>query len=201
MVKEFVGAALAILVPCVAWAGTDPDLAACSSGLDGDVAACARVIASGRGTGVVAAAHVFKARAEDRVGDDRAALADYDAAVDLQPDQPAWLRARALHSYASGDLRAALADKAREVAISPSPDALCMKGNIEGRVGDYGAEAIDARAALAMPGAGMTCHKALAHAMLGLRDYDGAAREVDAMVATAPDDADVVDLRRSLGHR
>ena len=85
------------------------------------IAACSAVI---NGNSEVSAdllvAYRNRAAVESRRGDRRAAIADYSAAINLEPKIPALYVSRGLAERASGDLDAAIRDYSRAIELDPA---------------------------------------------------------------------------------
>jgi len=79
------------------------------------------------------------------------ALADCNAAIKLQPNQPAYLDSRALVHFRRGELPAALADYDAAIALSPrNAWSLYVRGLVEAKMGQADKAKADRDAAIAI---------------------------------------------------
>lgn len=190
-------AALALLA-MLAWGGPagaqapDPDWAACS-GAEEDaevIRGCSAVIGRGGQQDAQDRANAFANRGDAhlRRGDAAAALADYDAALALAPQDASLFTSRAGVHLARGDWAAALADFDRAVATDPrygmgwnDRGVLRLElGDLSGALADFdAAAAIDPDEALFLSNRGQ--------ARLLAGETGPALADFDAIIRRAPD--------------
>ncbi|HVZ21831.1 MAG TPA: tetratricopeptide repeat protein [Vicinamibacterales bacterium] len=168
---------------------SDDDWARCADrNPDVAIVGCSAVIrGSARGPADLATAYRNRAAAQSRRGDRRGAIADYSAAIELEPDAPALYVSRGLAERALGDLESAIRDYTHAIALNPSAAppyvsrgfAEADQGALDAAIDDYNrALDRDPRYAFAYADRGV--------ARAGKGDLDGAAADFAAAAAINP---------------
>ena len=117
------------------------------------------------------------------------ALADYERALDLRPDDPATLNNRGIVQAEMGDLAGALADYTRALALRPDdPATLYNRGNVKGDMGDLAGAVADYTRALDLrPDDPDTLYnRGFARSYAG--DFDGALADYQRGLELSPND-------------
>jgi tetratricopeptide (TPR) repeat protein len=124
-------------------------------------------------------------------GEYRAATADYDRAIELNPDDADNYINRGRVNSDLGDYQAAIADYDRAIELNPNFVAYCNRGAVKSDLGDYQGAIADYDEAIELEpsGCGFVYSKR-GNAKSSLGDYQGAIADCDRAIELAPDDAD-----------
>ena len=125
-----------------------------------------------------------------------AAIANYDRAIALEPDDADAYHNRGIAKDAQGDYAAAIADFNRAIALEPDDaDAYHNRGIAKDAQGDYAAAIADFDRAIALEpdDADVYHNRGVAKAEQG--DYAGAIADYDRVIALDPDNVAVLEDR------
>lgn len=152
------------------------------------VAECSAVInRNSQATADLLIAYRNRAAAESRRGDRRAAIADYSAAINLEPKMPALYVSRGLTERASGDLQAAIRDYSRAIELDPSAASpYVSRGFAEADQGALDAAIEDYNRALARDEGYAFAYADRGVARAGKGDFDGALKDLSKAIEINP---------------
>ncbi len=183
---------------------TDLDLCVGEGDPNGVVKACSEVLGSGGlDPDQAALIHLERGEALAAVGLHEPAAADFDAALELEPDFGAAFHARAALRLTLGELDAALEDVEAAVKISTQADHLELRSRIHLALGNWDRALFNAEGALNFGFEGAEPHFTAAQALLQLDRTDEALERIGQAMAMEPDRTDFVAtrdaIRESLG--
>lgn len=169
---------------------TDDEIGERKTKAEGDIGISDKVAAPKDAAG-------FAQRASARVsrGDWKAAVADYDEAIKLEPGKADYWRGRANARWRTGDDAGARGDFDKAIALAPNdPDLLIQRGFQREREGDKKGALADAEAALAGYHAGSLERLAVVSLFDRLHRADRVLALIDPIIALHKDDNELGNL-------
>ncbi len=129
----------------------------------------------------------------------QAVLADFDAALDIQPDHTGYRLFRAEARLGAGDPRGAVADCDLILTLLPqSGEAYALRGIARQRLGDSPGAVQDCDAALELDAESADIYLARAFAHEDLGDLDAALTDCEAALELGPQEAVAINLRGAI---
>ena len=126
-----------------------------------------------------------------REGDERAAWADFDLAVQLDPKRWRAVHNRGVSYYAMGHQAHALADFARTIQLEPRfATAYFNRGEVRLDRGDFSGAITDYNRALRYGSRQGAVYRSRAHAYFESAMYDAALKDLDLVISHSPQDAE-----------
>lgn len=133
-----------------------------------------------------------RARLKEMDGDIDGAIADYDKAIAVYPQDPQPYNARAVLKKAKGDLAGTIADYDQAIALNPKKDAEIIyanRGSARQESGDDDGALADYNQALALKPDYAVIYNNRAFIRKSKDDLDGALADFDKAIALEPDNA------------
>ena len=139
---------------------------------------------------VYALYHAQRGLIKDELGDYTAAIADYDEAIRLKPDNTFYFAYRGNSKAKLGDYAAAIADYDEAIRLKPDKAAYFdNRANSKAKLGDYATAIADYDEAIRLKPDGAACFNNRGNSRYNLGDYVAAIADYDEAIRLKPDNA------------